>query len=59
MSSTEGRFYVFDVRGNGEVSQSEKVHSDVVIDFLMTKEEDYALTCSLDKTINLVKIMKF
>jgi hypothetical protein len=58
MSSSDGNFYVFDIRGNGEISQKEKVHSDVLIDFVVNKEEDYAITSSLDKTINLVKIIK-
>jgi WD40 repeat protein len=58
MCSSDGNFYVFDVRGNGTVSQKDKLHSDVIIDFCLTKDENYALTASLDKTINLVKIVK-
>ncbi len=58
MSSSEGNFYVYDVRGNGTISQKDKVHSDVCIDFNITKDENYAVTCSLDRTINLVKIIK-
>merc|ERR1712170_112426 len=58
MASSFGNFYVFDVRGNGQITQKEKVHSDVLIDFVLTKEEHYAVTSSLDKTINLVKIIK-
>ncbi len=58
MSTSDGNFYIYDVRGNGSISQKDKVHSDVLIDFSMTKDENFALTCSLDKTINLVKIIK-
>lgn len=58
MSTSDGNFYIYDVRGNGSISQKDKVHSDVLIDFAMTKDENFALTCSLDRTINLVKIIK-
>ena len=40
-----------------EIIQKEKMHSDVLYDFVLTKDENYALTCSLDKTINLVNIL--
>lgn len=58
MSGSNGNFFVFDVRGNGEICQKEKAHSDVLIDFVMTKGEEFAVTCSLDKTINLVQVIK-
>ena len=58
MSTTEGNFYVFDTRGNGQISQKDKLHTDVMIDFSLTKDENYAVTCSLDRTINLVKIIR-
>jgi len=57
MSGSHGTFYVFDSRGNGTISQKEKVHSDVILDFHITKDENFAITSSLDKTINLVKIV--
>lgn len=57
MSSSNGNFYVFDSRGNCSISQKEKVHSDVIMDFYVTKDENFAITTSLDKTINLVKIV--
>ncbi len=58
MSTSEGNFYVFDSRGSGEISQRDKVHSDVIMDFVLTKNEDYAVTCSFDRNINLVKFIK-
>jgi hypothetical protein len=58
MSSNAGIFYIFDVRGNGEFTQKEKLHSDILIDFTVTKEETYAITAGLDGTINLAKIIK-
>jgi hypothetical protein len=58
MSTTEGNFYVFDTRGNGQISQKDKLHTDVMIDFSLTKDENFAVTCSLDRTINLVKIIR-
>ena len=57
LSGSTGNFYVYDSRGNGSISQKEKVHSDVIYDFIMTKDENFAITSSLDKTINLVKIV--
>jgi len=48
---------VFDSRGNGMISQKEKVHSDVIMDFHITKDENFAITSSLDKSINLIKIV--
>jgi hypothetical protein len=58
MSTSSGKFLVFDTRGNGVISQTEQLHSDVLIDFIITKDESYALTGSLDKTINSVQIFK-
>ncbi len=58
MATDSGKFLVFDTRGNGTIAQNEKLHSDVLIDFIITKDETYALTASLDKTINLTKILK-
>jgi hypothetical protein len=58
MATTDGNFIIFDCRGNGAISQKDKMHSDVMIDFTLTKDENHAVTCSLDKTINLVKIIR-
>jgi hypothetical protein len=58
MSSSTGNFYVIDTRGEGSVLQREKVHTDVLLDFILTPDESYAVTGSLDQTINLVKILK-
>ncbi len=48
---------MFDVRGNGEFTQTEKPHKDILIDFIITQDEKYAITASLDKTINLVRMI--
>jgi hypothetical protein len=53
-----GYFCVFDVRGNGEITQKEKMHSDVISDLVLNKEENYAITACLDGTINMTKIIK-
>jgi|LauGreDrversion4_2_1035121.scaffolds.fasta_scaffold281280_1 WD40 repeat protein len=58
MSTSSGKFLVFDIRGNGSISQTEQLHTDVLIDFVVTKDETFALTASLDKTINSVQIFK-
>jgi hypothetical protein len=58
LGSSEGNFYVLDTRGNGSLVQDDKLHADVLIDFVLTKDENFAVTCSIDKTINLVKIFK-
>ena len=57
LSGSSGVFYVFDTRGQGAISQKEKVHSDVIYDFTVTKDENFVITSSLDRTINLVKIV--
>lgn len=54
-SSTNGLFYIIDTRGNGSILMKEQLHSDAIMDFAITENEDFALTSSLDKTINLVK----
>jgi WD40 repeat protein len=58
LSVDSGYFAVFDVRGNGEFTQKEKMHSDVISDFVINKDENYAITSSLDGTINMTKIVK-
>ncbi len=58
MASSCGNFYSFDVRGNGQIAQKEKVHSDLLIDFVVTKEEQFVVTSAIDGSINLVKLIK-
>jgi WD40 repeat protein len=57
MGTTNGYFYVYDIRGNGEYTQTERVHKDIIMDFIITPDEKFAITGSLDKTINLVKMI--
>ena len=56
-SGSNGNMYIFDVRGNGTIVQKDKVHNDVIMDFIVTENEKFVITSSLDKTINLVKIV--
>ena len=56
-SGSNGNFYIFDCRGNGSIIQKEKVHKDVIMDFIVTEKENFIITSSIDKTINLVKIV--
>ena len=56
-SGSNGNFYIFDSRGNGSIIQKEKVHKDVIMDFIVTEKENFIITSSIDKTINLVKVI--
>ena len=39
----------------GTVVLREKCHSDVIMDFIVTENENFVITSSIDKTINLIK----
>ena len=39
----------------GTVVFKEKCHSDVIMDFIVTENENFIITSSIDKTINLIK----
>ena len=54
-SSTNGYIFSFDTRGMGTVVFKEKCHSDVIMDFIVTENENFIITSSIDKTINLIK----
>ena len=54
---SNGNVYIFDTRGNGNIVMKEKLHNDVIMDFLVTENEQFIMTSSLDKTINLVQIV--
>ena len=54
-SGSNGYIYVFDTRGMGTIVLREKCHSDVIMDFVVTENEKFILTSSIDKTINLIK----
>lgn len=56
MASSKGKFMLFDTRSSGEFVIKEQLHVGGIMDFTLTRKEDYALTCSLDKTINLIKL---
>jgi ribosome assembly protein SQT1 len=54
-SGSNGYLYVFDTRGMGTIVLREKCHSDVMMDFVVTENENFVITSSIDKTINLIK----
>ena len=54
-SSSNGYIYVFDTRGVGTIVFQEKCHSDVIMDFVVTENENFIITSSIDKSINLIK----
>ena len=57
-SSSNGYIYIFDTRGIGTVTLREKCHSDVIMDFIVTENENFIITSSIDKNINLVKTVE-
>ena len=57
-SGSSGFFYIFDTRGMGSYELREKYHNDVIMDFVVTENENFVITSSLDKTINLVKVVE-
>ena len=55
-SSSNGYIYVFDTRGMGTVVLREKCHHrGVIMDFFVTENENFVITSSINKTINLIK----
>ena len=54
-SSSNGYIYAFDTRGVGTIVFQEKCHSDVIMDFVVTENENFIITSSIDKCINLIK----
>ena len=57
-SGSSGYFYIFDTRGFGTIITREKCHKDVIMDFVVTENENFVITSSIDKTINLVKVVE-
>ena len=51
-SGSNGYIYLFDTRGMGTIVLREKCHSDVIMDFIVTENEKFILTSSIDKTIS-------
>ncbi len=56
VSTYKGNIYVYDVRGNSECVIKEKVHTESIMDFYITKNENFIITSSLDKSINMIKV---
>lgn len=57
MGTSGGKFLVYDSRSTKEdMLVSEQVHCSGIMDFCVTKTEDYIFTSSLDRTINMVKL---
>ena len=57
-SGSSGTFYIIDTRGVGTVELQEKCHKDAIMDFVVTENENFVITSSIDKSINLVKIVE-
>ena len=53
-----GFFYIIDTRGVGTFQLKEKYHKDAIMDFVVTENENFVITSSIDKTINLVKVVE-
>jgi len=56
-SGSNGCMYILDTRGMGTNVLKEKCHKDVIMDFVVTEDENFIITSSIDKTINLVKVV--
>ena len=56
-SGSSGYMYILDTRGMGTNVLKEKCHKDVIMDFVVTEDENFVITSSIDKTINLVKVV--
>ena len=57
-SGYNGFFYIIDTRGVGTFQLKEKYHKDAIMDFVVTENENFVITSSIDKTINLVKVVE-
>lgn len=51
-SGSNGHFYVFDIRSKCSIKIKIKMHNDVIMDYFIDKNDTFALTSSLDKSIN-------
>ena len=51
-----GNIYLYDLSGNGECVIQEKLHTEAIMDFSLTKNENFIITSSLDKSINMLKL---
>ncbi len=57
MGTSSGRFVVYDSRKtNEEMQLSEQLHCTAIMEFSMTDNEDFVVTSSLDRTINMMKL---
>ena len=57
-SGSNGFFYIIDTRGVGTFQLKERYHKDVIMDFVVTENENFVITSSIDKTINLIKVVE-
>jgi hypothetical protein len=57
MGTSAGRFIVYDSRKtNDEMQFSEQLHCTAIMEFSMTENEEFVVTSSLDRTINMIKL---
>ena len=55
VSGSNGNIYLIDTR-NAKIIKKIKMHNDVIMDFLLSKKEEFLISSSIDKTINYFNI---
>ena len=56
VSGSNGNIYLIDTRSNAKIIKKIKMHNDVIMDFLLSKKEEFLISSSIDKTINYFNI---
>ena len=56
LGTSFGVFMVYDSRSTSEFQIKEQLHATGIMDFALTGNEEFVLTSSLDRTINLLKL---
>lgn len=55
VSGSNGNIYLIDTR-NAKIIKKIKMHNDVIMDFLLSKKEEFLISSSIDKTINYFNV---
>ena len=56
VSGSNGNIYLIDTRSNAKIIKKIKLHNDVIMDFVLSKKEEFLISSSLDKTINYLDL---
>ena len=56
VSGSNGNIYLIDTRSNAKIIKKIKMHNDVIMDFVLSKKEEFLISSSIDKTINYFKL---